>query len=166
MTAGVFAHLSLFPALSLFNVEDCNLGLKQRQAARKQGWNYRTGKDLSNLLVKGCATGNGWDSIVHASFRLGGAFNERSTLKGVEAIDTIPVLHMSIGATQPDALVGVIGERGLRSFYRDLDDTFSCSNKRPSSQDVVPNIKMSHNKPTLRASKQRKMADFLTGFAG
>ena len=134
--------------------------------ARTQGWNYRTGKDLGDLLVEGGAAGNGWDSIVHASFRLGGAFNGKLTLEGVEAIDTIPVLHMSIGATQPDALVDVIGDGRLRSFYRDLVDTISCPNKRPLSQNRGPNIKMSRNKPTLRASKQQKMADFLTGFAG
>ncbi|KAF6219327.1 hypothetical protein HO133_005152 [Letharia lupina] len=165
ITANVFAHLNQFPALSVFNVEDCNLGPKHRQAAQNHKWNYKTGKDLSEWLVKGGATSAGWDSIVHASFQLGGAFSKTTlTAEGVEAIDAIPVLHMSIGANQPDALVDVTGDQSLRSFYRERVDTFKFPNKRPLSQNIAPSIKMSYQKPTLRASKQQKLEDVLTGF--
>lgn len=165
ITANVFAHLNQFPALSVFNVEDCNLGPKHRQAAQNHKWNYKTGKDLSEWLVKGGATSAGWDSIVHASFQLGGAFSKTTlTAEGVEAIDAIPVLHMSIGANQPDALVDVTGDQSLRSFYREWVDTFKFPNKRPLSQNIAPSIKMSYQKPTLRASKQQKLEDVLTGF--
>lgn len=167
ITARVFDYLNQFPALSLFNVEDCNIGPKDRQAAREHGWNYRGGKVISDLLVKGGATGTGWDSIVHASFQLGGDFSERPlNAEGVEAIDAIPVLHLSVGATQPDAPVDVKGERSLRSFYRERVDAIRFPNKRPLSQILAPSIKKSCTKPTLRASKQQNMADFLTEFEG
>ena len=167
ITARVFAHLNNFSALSQFNVEDCALGPKHRQAARDHGWNYRRGKELSDLLRKGGATGTGWDSIVHASFQLGGGFSERMLKEeGREAFDAIPVLHMSVGATQPDALVDMKGDRSLRSFYRECVDTIRFAKKSPLSRTLASSAEMSCNKPTLRASKQQNMADFLTGFGG
>lgn len=167
ITTRVFDHLRQFPALSLFNVEDCNIGPKDREAAREHGWNYRSGKVFGDLLVKGCATGTGWDSIVHGSFQLGGDFSERPLkAEGVEAINAVPVLHLSVGATQPDAPVDVKGYRSLRSFYRERVDTVRLPNKRPLSQTLAPSIKKSCTKPTLRASKQQNMADVLTEFGG
>lgn len=166
-TARIFDHLNQFPALSLFNVEDCNIGPEDRQAAREHGWNYRSEKVVSDLLVKGGATGTGWDSIVHASFKIGGGFSERpSKAEGVGAIDAIPVLHLSVGDTQPDAPIDVKGDRSLRSFYRERVDMVGFPNKRPLSQSLAPSINKYCTKPTLRASKQQNMADFLTEFGG
>ena len=165
ITANVFAHLNQFPALSLFNVEDCNLGRKHRQAARNHGWNYKAGKDLGDWLVKDGATSTGWDSIVHATFQLGGAFSEKTlTAEGVEAINAIPVLHISLGAPQPVALIDIIGNRSLRSYSRGWVDTIGHPNKRPLSQTLAPSINMSPKKPTMRASKQQKMVECLEGF--
>ncbi|CAF9907592.1 hypothetical protein IMSHALPRED_005580 [Imshaugia aleurites] len=163
ITAGVFAHLNFFPALSLFNVEDCNLGSKNRKEARHHGWGYKTGKDLSNWLLK---DGAGWDSIVHASFKLGGGAisKKMATPEDVEAVDAIPVLHMSVGSTQPDALVDVTGDRSLRSFYRERVDTARFPNKRPLSQSTAPSFKVSRKKPTLRVSKQQNLEDLFLGF--
>lgn len=170
ITAGVFAHLNQFPALSVFNVEDGKLGPKHRHSARNYGWNYRPGKDLSDWLVKGGTTGAGWDSIVHADFQLGGAFSEeRLTAEGVETIDAIPVLHVSVGAAQSDEPVDVTGDGSLRTFYRERIDTIRFPNKRRLSQDIAPSIKMTRRKTTLRvvrASKQQNMEDLLTGFGG
>ena len=146
--------------LSLFNVEDCSLGPRHGQAARNHGWSYRIGKHFNGVPVKGGATGPEWDSIVHASFQLGGAFSERTlTAAGVEGIDAIPVLHMAVGATQPDALVDTTRDGSLRSFFRP-------PNEKHLNQTIAPSIKMSRHKPTLRASKQQNMADVLTGFGG
>ena len=163
ITAGVFAHLNQFPALSLFNVDDCSLGSKDRQAGRNHGWNYKTEEDLSDWLVNGDTTSAGWDSIVHASFRLCGAFSERSlTAEGVQAIDAIPVLHLSVGAAPPDALL--TGHRSLRSFYRERLDTNRFPKKRSLSPNSAPSIEMPRKKPALRISKQQDMEDLLTGF--
>ena len=158
LTATVFAHLNQFPALSQFNVEDCSIGSKHRKAARNHGWNYKTSKDLNDWLVKGGTSGAGWDSIIHASFQLGGAFSEKTlTAEGVEAI---LVLHVCVGAAQPDALVDVKGDRSLISFYRERFDP----SEFPLNRKIAPNITTSRKKPKLRASKQQKMEDLLTGF--
>lgn len=106
------------------------------------------GKHLSDWLVKGGATGAGWDSIVHASFQ------------------AIPILHMSVGASHPDALTGLTGDRKLRSFYRERVDTDRFLKKRPLVQKIAPSINVSRKKPTLRASKLQIVEDRLTGFDG
>ena len=165
ITASVFAHLNQFPALSIFNVEDCNLGPKHETAARNYGWGYKRGNDFSDRLVKGGTTDAGWDSIVHASFHLGGAFSEKKlTAEGVAAVDAIPVLHMSVGGAQAD----VTGVRSLRSFYREQVDTTRFPNKKALSENIASSIKKPVmkpvKKPTLRASKQRKLEDLLIGF--
>lgn len=164
INATVFEHLSHFPALSLFNIEDCNLGPDNGQEARTHGWKYRTGKDLSDWLAKGDATGAGWDSIVHASFQLGGAFSEKTLKAECVGINALPVLHMSVGAAQPDALLDVKGDRSFKSFYRERIDMVSIPYKRPSSQNIPTSE--SRKKPNLRASKRQKMEDVLVGFAG
>lgn len=167
ITATVFPHLNQFPALSLFNVEDCDLGPEHRQAARDHGWKYKTGKDLSDWLAKGGATGARWDSIVHTSFQLGAAFSEK-TMKAECAekdINATPVLHMSIGAAQPDALHDVKGGRKFRSFHREQIDTDKFSNKRPLSENIATS-KISRKKPSVRVSKQQKMEDLFIGFGG
>ena len=86
------------------------------------------------------------------------------TSQGVGVIDAIPVLHMSVGASQSDAMVDVVGDGGLRSFYRERADTMTLPSKRRFSQALVPSIKMPRTKPTLRASKLQKLSDILTGF--
>ena len=110
-------------------------------------------------------TGAGWDSFVHASFRLGGGFSEKiSTAEGVEVIDTVPALHLSLGATQPDAPVHVEGDRSMTSFYRKRVDNVQ-PNKRPLRQTIAPGLQSSRKKPTIRTSKQQRMEDLLTKFA-
>ena len=116
----------------------------------------------SDLPVRG-----GWDAIVHASFRLAGAISG-STLRaeGVEAINAIPVLHMAVGATQPGLLVDTAGDGSLMSFSREGVDMTGFRSKNQLSQTLAPSIKISHCKPTVRASKQQNMVDFMAGFGG
>ena len=121
----------------------------------------------SDLPVKGGATGSEWDAIVHASFRLAGAISGRTLrAEGVEAINAIPVLHMAVGATQPDVLVDKAGDGSLRSFSREWVDMTGSRYKNPLSQTLAPSIKISHCKPTLRGSKQQNMVDFMARFGG
>ena len=121
----------------------------------------------SHMPVKGGATGTAWDAIVHASFRLAGAISERTLrAEGVEAINAIPVLHMAVGATQPDVLVDTAGDGNLRSFSRMCVDRTGFGIKNQIRQTLAPSIKISHCKPTLRASKQQNMVDFIAGFGG
>lgn len=88
------------------------------------------------------------------------------TAQTVEVTDATPVLHISVGTTQPDALINERGDRSLRSFYRERVDTFYFPHKRSLSQTVAPSIRASRKKPTLRASKQQGMVEVLTGFGG
>ena len=170
ITASVFAHLNQFPVLALFNVEDCNLGSSDVQVARDHGWDYRAGKDLGDWLVVGGSTGARWDSIIHTSFKVGGEFSKKIlTAEDVQAIDATPVLHLSVGATQSDALVDVRGNRSLRSFNRGerkLVDTIGFPKKRPLDRTFTSNIGMSCKKPTLRASKHQNVDDVLAEFVG
>ena len=118
--------------------------------------------------MNGGAIGTGWDSIVHASFQLSGAFSEKVlTAEGVKAVNAIPVLHVSVGAKQTDVPVDKSGDGSLSSFYREQIDKITSSNKRPLSQTLAPGIKISHGRATLRASKQQRLEDFFsTGFGG
>ena len=138
--------------------------------ARDHGWNYQAGKDLSDWLVVGGSTGARWDSIIHTSFKVGGAFSKKTlTAEDVQAIDASPVLHLSVGATQSDALVDARGDRSLRSFNRGdrkSVDTIGFPKKRPLDRTFTPSIGMSCKKPTLRASKHQNMDDVLAEFGG
>ena len=168
ITSRVFTHLNQFPALALFNVEECNLGPQEKPTAQQHGWKYKTGVELRDWLLKGGAKGPSWDSVVHACFRLGGEFStENSTDEGVRAIDDLPVLHLSIGDATRDALVDVIGGRILRCFYRTTKDQgekpVRVSNKRLITEDQP---KVPRKKPIMRASKQQNMEDLLMGFGG
>ena len=128
--------------------------------ARSHGWNYGMCKSPSDLPVKGGTT-------VHASFRLAGVISGRTLrAEGVEAINAIPVLHMVIGATQPDVLVDTAGDGSLRSFSREWVDMTGSRCKNQLSQTLAPSIKISRCKPTVRASKQQNMVDFMAGFGG
>ena len=129
--------------------------------ARSHGWNYRMCEYPSDLLVKGV------DAIVHASFRLAGAISGRTLrAEGVEAINSIPVLHMVVGATQPGVLVDTAGDGNLRSFSREWVDRTEFRSHNQLSQTLASIIKTSHYKPTLRASRQQNMVDFMAGFGG
>ena len=170
ITASVFAHLNQFPVLALFNVEDCNLGSNDVQVARDHGWDYRAGKDFRDWLAAGGSTGARWDSIIHMSFKIGGAFSKKIlTAEDVQAIDASPVLHLSVGTTQSDAPVEAKGNWSLRSFNRGdrkSVDTVGFSKKRPLDRTFTSNIGMSCKKPTLRTSKHQNMDDVLAEFWG
>ena len=113
----------------------------------------------SDLLVKG------GDAIVHASFRLAGAISGGILrAEGVEVINSIPVLHMAVGGTQPGVLVDTAGDGSLRSFSREWVDRTGFRSNNESSQTLASIIKTSHCKPTLRASKQQNMVEFMAGF--
>ena len=108
-----------------------------------------------------------WDRLMHASFRLAGAISARTLrAEGVEAMNAIPVLHMAVGATQPGVLVDTAGNGNLRSFSREWVDRTGSRSKNRLSQTLAPSIKIYHCKPTLRASKEQNMVDFMAGFGG
>ena len=173
ITPRVFKHMSQFPALALFNVEDCNLGPGDKSAAKRHGWKYRTGKDFSDSLVKAGATGAGWDQITQSCFRIGGALStDYLTAEGMEAIDSLPILHMGLGAAPADAVHEVAGDRSIRSFYRlerhdyQQPEALQSSHKRVLSQSQESLITFGRKKPTVRPSKQQNLEDLFLGLNG
>ena len=169
ITPRSFTYFNQFPALALFIVEDCNFGLRDKEQARSLGWKYRTGKDLSEFFIGGGLTDHKWDSTMHASFRCGGAYGiEHLTAEGVEAIDSLPVLHFSLGGDPPDAALDLQTDGRTRCFQRVLrlvtvSMTQNAAAKRPVSE-AVPVSGQPRKKPTIRSSKQQSFDDLLSGF--
>lgn len=176
VTQAVFSLLNRFPALAHFNVEDCNLGPQHKADALDYGWKYRTSSYLSDWLVKSGTTGVSWDSLMHACFKWGGSFStERLTAEGVEAIDGLPRLHLSLGGPPRGAVIDVSEDRSLRSFHRMGPSTLtpqiseivaSPISKRPLSQDHMPGAKRICAKYKMRAFKQQYLEKLLMGIGG
>ena len=174
LTPAVFSHLALLPALAILYFEDCSLGSKHKTDALCHGWKYRTGKILSDCLVSGGSAGAGWDSVMHASFHMGGSYSTPAmTAEGVDAIDGLPRLHLSLGGSPQDAAVDMTGDRSLKSFYRatpipiqSSQTTESSSHKRPLSQGQWSAIEKTHKRPSMRLSKQQNMETLLMGLGG
>jgi len=174
LTQAVFSHLDQFPALALLNIENCSLGPQHMAAALDFGWKHRTEQFLIDWLVQGGSTGASWDSLMHACFQFRGPFNTKSlTAEGLEAVNRLPRLHLSLGVPPQGAVVDVTGEVSLRSFYRTIpntsqsDEVLACRiSKRPLSQGQLQGAKKGCTKPTMRVSKQQNMEDILMGFGG
>ena len=174
MTHAVFSYLALLPALAIVNFEECNLGSKHKTDALCHGWKYRTGKILSDCLLSGGTTGARWDSVMHASFHMGGSYSTAAMIaQGVDAIDSLPRLHLSLGGSPQDAAVDVTGDRSLKSFYRttpmaiqEAKTTAFSSHKRPLSQGQWSGTDKTYKRPSMRVSKQQNMEALLMGFGG
>ena len=169
ITPRSFVYFDQFPALALFIVEDCNFGPREKEQAGSLGWKYRTGNDLSEFLMGGGLRDHKWDSTMHASFRCGGAFGVKDlTAEGVEAIDSLPVLHLSLGRDCPDAALDPQNGKRTRCFQRMFRQSIvptiqTKSAKRPVSQAVQMSIQP-RKKPTIRSSKQQSFDDLLSDF--
>jgi len=174
ITHRVFSHLNQLPALAILNVEECNLGPHHKSDALSYGWQYRTGNVLGECLVREGTAGAGWDSLMHASFQLGGSYNTRKlTAEGVEAIDGLPRLHLSLGGAPQPAAVDVTGSRSLRSFFREsLAVPLDCGiseaslNKRPLSEEESSGYHTARKRPAMRVSKRQDMEAVLMGLGG
>lgn len=176
VTQAVFSLLNRFPALALFNVEDCNLGSQHKADALDCGWKYRTWNFLRDWLVECGTTGASWDSLMHACFNWGGRFStETITAEGVEAIDGLPRMHLSLGGPPRGAATDVTKDVSLRSFHRMKPSTLtpqidemlaSPFNKRLLSQDHMTGAKRTCTKYKMRASKQQYMENLLMEFGG
>lgn len=169
ITARSFSYLKLFPSLALFNVEDCNISSRDKPTASSLGWKYMNGKGLSDFLVNNGATSSRWSSIIHACFTGGGAFSiVELTAERVEAINSLPVLHFSLGSAPADATVDASGKQVMRSFrrrksLRDPPVQAVQESKRPLD-DFSGASSQPCKKPMLRASKQQSMETMFMSF--
>ena len=167
ITSRIFSYLHKFPSLALFNAEACSIGVKDKEVALAGGWKYKTGRILNDFLSEIGKVDKTWDSAVHACFRAAGAYSiERMTADGVEAINSLPVLHFSLGAAPPDAGFNASGNYTLQCFERVKGWTPPANVKKDlkrSMTEIAQPSGMPRKKPVIRASKQQSVDDFLLG---
>ena len=173
LSSRVFAHLSHFPALAVFNVEDCNIGSHEKPTALGYGWRYKLGKDPGDRSGTRATKGAGWDSFVKAAFALGGQFSdERLTTEDITVIDALPFLHLSLGGFPANAAVDRAGNHHMRYFYRlSSVEVQECDFDRSSQKRPLVNFTSStsasgRKRPRVRDSKQQSIADLSAYFAG
>ncbi len=167
ITPRSFVYLNQFPSLAFFNTEDCSLGPQSKAEASALGWKYRTGRDLTDFLIHGGLTNALWDSTIQVCFRRAGALrSDHLSQEGVEAIDSLPVLHFCLGLPPKEAALEITTNQRMRCFQR-------VTRKNPQNQTMVAKRPLidnqhSHNrpvkKPILRTSKQKDFSDLLMDF--
>ena len=115
----LFQHISLFPVLSIFVVEACKIGPREKPVAKSLGWRYQTGQELRRFLDEDHCKDASWCEIIKTLFIRGGRFCMDSlTAEGVQAINALPMLSFSIGGRPTDAAVDGTGGQSMRCFYR------------------------------------------------
>ena len=167
ITRQTFDRLTDFPALALFLVEACSIGPKDRPYARKLGWRYSTGKDLSEVLVGSGIPDASWNSIMHACFQKAtdiGLATETSPLSA--KIDTLPRLHFAIGKAPSDAVVDVTGDRSSRCFHRAIPQRIVQSLQLSHIKHPLKNVAQNEtvSRRVVRPWKKLRVADFMTEF--
>lgn len=167
ITPQSFAYLYQFPSLALFNTENCNLGHKTKAEALALGWRYRTGKDLTDFLIKGGLLNASWDSTVQALFHQAGSYNaDHFGRESVEAIDSLPVLHFCLGRPPEKAALDLTTNERMRCFQRICQKIPQSQNaivKRPLLDEPDSKI-MPAKKPKVRTAKFKDFGDLLLGF--
>lgn len=178
LSAKVLPYLNGFPALALFTFDSCPgiHGPREKNEASRLGWRYKTGGELSAFFAQSGAVSTSWDDLSYASFRGCGPFSvKKISAEGVEAFDTLPVLHFSFGK-QLDVVVDGTRTQSLRGFYRvkeyvlptapaPLGLAANSKKKRPlGEQQLGTTMPHPRKKLTIKASKQQSMDDMLMGF--
>ena len=167
VTARIFQYLHDFPSLSIIGLDGCSIGVKNKQIAMSLGWQYTTGKMLNEHFPDCGKVDATWDSVTHACFRAGGAYSiETVTAEGVEAVNSLPILHFALGAATSDAELNASGNYKLQCFERVANWTPSpVSGLEAQKRPIDPADKgLPRKKPMLRASKTQTMGDLLMGF--
>ena len=163
ITARIFQYLPKFPSLALLSLDACAVGNNDKEAALACGWKYKTGRILNEFLLDIGKVDNTWDSTVHACFRAAGAYSVESlTHEGVEAINSLPILHSSLGNKPPDVGLNTSGNYKLQCFERIKGWSPINEFKRPVSQ-VIQEKSIPRKKPAIRASKQESVGDLFLG---
>ena len=161
ITARCFEYLATIPSLAFFNLEECNIGPRDKSTAQRLGWKYRTQQELTKTLIHGGLKTQEWNPMCHTFFTLGGDRSiQQITAEGVDAINVLPVLYFSIQGAAPDL-------RDIESFQRLISSgpkvaTPSEPQKRPLSQ-ASQRLGPVKKKPVMRTSKHQKLEDLFTG---
>lgn len=182
LSAKILPYLNDLPALALFTFDNCPgiHGPREKEEGSRLGWRYKTGGELSAFFAQSGAVSTSWDDVSRASFRRCGPFSvKKISAEGVEAFDSLPVLHFSFGK-QLDVVVDGTRTQSLRAFYRvkeyvlpiapapapaSLGLAVNSKKKRPlEEQQLGTTIPRPRKKPTIKASKQQSINDMLMGF--
>lgn len=167
ITPQSFAYLNQFPSLAFFNTENCMFGPRIKAEALALGWRYRTGKDLTDFLMKGGLTNPSWDSTVRALFRQAGAYNaDRLGVQSAEAIGSLPVLHFCLGCPPEKAALDITTNERMRCFQRicqkNLHNHITPVKRPLSVEQKSKNVPV--KKPKVRLSRLQNFGDLLMGF--
>lgn len=168
ITAKSFNYLAHFPSLAILNFADCSVSRRDTPEALHWGWNYNAGKDLEDFLVDAFATCSGLNSMNHACFHQNGKFSLPTlTAKGVESMNSLPVLHCSLGTSLPSTAMDMARGQTMMSFQRLTLCPAALEAAKASKRPIVDESRSndsSRKKPMMRASKQQDMGDLLMGF--
>ncbi|KAL8823434.1 MAG: hypothetical protein Q9191_005859 [Dirinaria sp. TL-2023a] len=174
----VFLYLQGFPALALFILEDCDIGVKDVDTAAGAGWKCKTEHNLTDFLPEPGCVNNNWNSVTHAAFRAAGIINTERMIAGskslhrdistadrAEAVDLLPVLHFSFAGAPRDA--DLDRNCKLQCFERttarsNMSEKHDTGLKRPLGG-CSPRPRCSRKKPVIRASKQLDVNSWFTG---
>lgn len=168
-TTRLFSYLGSFPSLAIFAVQDCSIGLRDEMIALHAGWSYLSGIQLNETLAKNGAQDYAWDPIMQSFFRAGGAYSiEELSAEGVDAINALPILHLSIGVAPPDIAIDFRGKQGMTSFQRTKNNInipiTPANNLKRSIEELSQPSNLSRKKPAMRASKQQSLEQSLLEF--
>lgn len=159
LTGRVFDYLEEFPALSVFSLEASSIGPDIRGVSQKVGWRCSTGEALAEWLIKRGASIRDWDSVIHACFRAAGVSRKFGFAEEkVQVLDSLPVLHLSLGGMPPPALVDVASDDSLILFHRVLSHAAKSSRIQDPNPRSPP-----RKKRMIRASKRQCMEHLLLG---
>lgn len=168
ITAKSFNYLAHFPSLAIINFAHCSVSRRDTPEALNWGWNHNTGKDLGNFLVNALTTCSRLNSMNHAYFRQNGKFSLPTlTTEDVELINSLPVLHCSLGASLPSTPMDMARDQTMISFQRQTLSPVALEAAKAPKRPGVDEPRLngsSRKKPMMRASKQQDMGILLTGF--
>ena len=164
-----FDYLHFLPSLAFFNIQNCNIGSEDRSVALDKGWECVSSKQTLNSLPVNAAANPAWDTDLQAWFTNGGRLDvERISAEGVQAIDSLPLLHISLGGVPPKFNWNLSDKLRMRSYRRVKNQVISLSISTDGSKRIDEVFSKPRNlprkKPRIRSSKQKSMGAILTEF--
>ena len=165
ITGRIFPHLRSFPSLSFVIIESNAPDRPLKPDGRRHGWDYQP---YSEWQIKSGVTDEVWDTVMHACFGLGAWERGRDMAQDPGLVDSLPRLHLSLGASGKHVFQRWRQGTYIGYFIRSKEalpvqaHTNDGHSKRPLPTDRTTNFNKASKKPVIRASKQQRMEDVLT----
>ncbi|MCJ1481892.1 hypothetical protein MMC06_002052 [Schaereria dolodes] len=156
-------YLARIPGLTLFIVEACSVGHKDKVIAKDLGWKYSAGRYLRESIFDGVSAAVSWDTIIRSCFHKENEKHVESLrVEGIEAVNGLPSLHFCIGRVPADITLGPSDNRSLQCFIRPapqkLQSLTSVTSKRSLSEEETVHNK---RKRTIRSVRQHNFEDLI-----